>query len=254
MENDRGARRLYYKTLLRKHTGTLVQIILTLTRVRTRDAPSRSRSFELFYTVSMLKVGLTGSIAVGKSFVVDVFRELGCHVLDADKTAREVVEPGTVGLKKIVENFGDEILLSSGELNRSKLGGIVFAEESKRQLLNSIVHPLVIERQNQWIEAWEKADPNGIAIVDAALMIESGGYKRFERLIVVWCRREIQLERLMLRDGLSADEAARRIAAQMSQEEKKSYANLLIDTSEGFAEARRQTIEIFEQLRVSNGN
>jgi dephospho-CoA kinase len=202
----------------------------------------------------MLKVGLTGSIAAGKSFVVDVFRELGCHVLDADQTAREVVEPGTIGLQKIVDDFGDEVLSSSGELDRSKLGAIVFADESKRQLLNSIVHPLVIERQNEWIEAWEKADPDGIAIVDAALMIESGGYKRFDRLIVVWCRPEVQLERLMLRDGLSADEAARRIAAQMSQEEKKSYADLLIDTSDGFAEARRQTIEIFEQLKVSSRN
>jgi dephospho-CoA kinase len=202
----------------------------------------------------MLKVGLTGSIAVGKSFVVDVFRELGCHVLDADKTAREVVEPGTVGIKKIVESFGHEVLLPDGGLNRSKLGGIVFQDETKRQLLNSIVHPLVIERQNEWIESWEAADPGGIAIVDAALMIESGGYKRFDRLIVVWCSPEVQLGRLMLRDGLPADEATRRIAAQMSQEEKRSYADLSIDTSAGFADARRQTIEVFEQLKVSKGN
>ena len=202
----------------------------------------------------MLKVGLTGSIAVGKSFVVDVLRELGCHVLDADKTAREVVEPGTVGLRRIVENFGEDVLSSSGELNRTRLGGIVFRDETKRQLLNSIVHPLVIERQNEWIGSWEKADPGGIAVVDAALMIESGGYKRFDKLIVVWCRPEVQLERLMLRDGLPADEAARRIAAQMSQDEKRSYADLSIDTSDGFVETRRQTIEIFEQLKVSNRN
>jgi len=202
----------------------------------------------------MLKVGLTGSIAVGKSFVVDVFRELGCHVLDADETAREVVEPGTVGLARIEESFGKEVILSTGELNRSKLGAIVFADTTKRQLLNSIVHPLVIEKQNAWIDAWEEADPGGIAVVDAALMIESGSYKRFDRLIVVWCRPEVQLERLMLRDKLSADEAARRIAAQMSQDEKRSYADLSIDTSDGFAEARRQTIEIFEQLRVSSRN
>jgi len=219
-----------------------------------RFGGDKNPDVELSYCHLMLKVGLTGSIAVGKSFVVDVFRELGCHVLDADKTAREVVEPGTVGLQQIVENFGDEILLSTGELNRSKLGGIVFADTDKRQLLNAIVHPLVIEKQNEWIAAWEKADPGGIAIVDAALMIESGGYKRFDKLIVVWCRPEVQLERLMLRDGLSAEEAARRIQAQMSQEEKRSYADLSIDTSDGFAEARRQTIEILEQLKVSNGN
>ena len=198
----------------------------------------------------MLKVGLTGSIAVGKSFVCDVFRELGCHVLDADKTAREVVEPGTEGLRRIVEEFGGEILQPDGTLDRGKLGKIVFSDEEWRQLLNSIVHPLVIAEQDRWIDEWEKADPDGIAIVDAALMIESGGYKRFDKLIVVWCRPEVQLERSIRRDNLSAEEARRRIAAQMPQEEKKKYADILIDTSDGFSEARRQTIEIYEQLRV----
>ena len=198
----------------------------------------------------MLRVGLTGSIAVGKSFVLEIFRELGCHVLDADKTAREVVEPETKGLAEIVENFGDEILSADGSLDRKKLGRIVFADEGKRQLLNSIVHPLVIEAQNEWIERCERDDPDGIAIVDAALMIESGGYKRFDKLIVVWCRPEIQLERLMLRDGLSTEEASRRVAAQMPQEEKKSYADYLIDTSNGFEDTRYQTTEIFGRLRV----
>ena len=198
----------------------------------------------------MLKVGLTGSIGVGKSFVCDVFRELGCHVLDADRTAREVVEPGTPGLKRVVEEFGEDVLHADGVLNRSKLGKIVFVDSDKRQRLNSIVHPLVIEKQDRWIGDWERADPNGIAIVDAALMIESGGYRRFDKLIVVWCRPEVQLDRLIRRDNLSAEEASVRIAAQMPQEEKKKFADLLIDTSDGFAEARRQTIEIFEQLRV----
>jgi dephospho-CoA kinase len=198
----------------------------------------------------MLKVGLTGSIAVGKSFVLEIFRELGCRVLDADKTARKVVEPGTKGLTAIIEIFGGQILTSDGSLDRKKLGGIVFTDEGKRQLLNSIVHPLVIEAQNEWIEQCERDDPDGLAIVDAALMIESGGYKRFDKLVVVWCRPEIQLDRLMLRDGLSADEASRRIAAQMPQEEKKSYADYLIDTSNGFEETRDRTTEIFGELRV----
>ncbi len=200
----------------------------------------------------MLKVGLTGSIAVGKSFVLKTFREFGCHVLDADITAREVVEPGTIGLKMIVEAFGEETLLPDGALNRSKLGSIVFADNDKRQLLNSIVHPLVIERQDKWLVARELDDPGGIVIVDAALMIESGGYLRFDKLIVVWCRPEIQLERLMLRDSLSADEAARRIGAQMPQDEKKSYSDYLIDTSDGFDETRRRSAEVFRQLRVSS--
>lgn len=202
----------------------------------------------------MLKVGLTGSIAVGKSFVLGVFRELGCHVLDADKTAREVVATGTRGLAAIAESFGDEIIAPDGSLDRKKLGRIVFADESKRQLLNSIMHPLVIEQQDKWLDRCERGDPDGIAIVDAALMIESGGYQRFDRLIVVWCQPAIQLERLMLRDGLSADEAARRVAAQMSQDEKKSHADYVIDTSNGFEDTRRQVTEIFASLRVLSKN
>lgn len=198
----------------------------------------------------MLKVGLTGSIAVGKSYVCEVLRELGCHVLDADKTSREVVEPGTAGLKAIVENFGEGVLRADASLDRPKLGAIVFADEQKRQLLNSIVHPLVIEAQNAWITERETQDPKGIAIIDAALMIESGGYKRFDKLIVVWCKPAIQLQRLMLRDNLSAEDAQKRIDAQMPQDEKKRYADLLIDTSDGFEDTKRQTVEIFEQLKV----
>jgi dephospho-CoA kinase len=128
----------------------------------------------------------------------------------------------------------------------------VFADNDKRQLLNSIVHPLVIEKQDEWIEGLERADPDGIAIVDAALMIESGGFRRFDEIIVVWCQAEIQLERLMLRDGLSSDEAARRIQSQMSQEEKKSFADYLVDTSNGFESTRDQVSEIFLKLKVSS--
>jgi len=200
----------------------------------------------------MLNVGLTGSIAVGKSFVLDVFRELGCHVLDADKTARDVVEPGTAGLAKIVEVFGSGILRPNGDLDRAKLGSIVFADEEKRQLLNSIVHPLVIEAQDKWLREWERQDPDGVAIVDAALMIESGGYKRFDKLIVVWCQPAVQLERLITRDNLSTDEAFRRVAAQLPQEEKKKFGDYLIDTSGGFDSARRQTIEISKLLKLSS--
>lgn len=199
---------------------------------------------------TMLKVGLTGSIAVGKSYVCEVLRELGAFVLDADLTAREVVAPETIGLQKIVENFGAEILQPNGELDRGKLGAIVFADEAKRQLLNSIVHPLVIEAQNFWLTEIGKENPDGIAVIDAALMIESGGWKRFTKLIVVWCESAIQLERLMLRNTLSEAEALKRINAQMSQDEKKRYADFLIDTSQGFEATRAQTIEIFEQLRV----
>ena len=198
----------------------------------------------------MQKIGLTGSIAVGKSGVCDVFRELGCHVIDADQLAREVVRNGTQGLKTIVENFGQSILQPDGTLDRTKLGAIVFADESKRLLLNSIVHPLVFEAQNAWLNDREMEDPNGIAIVDAALMIESGGYKRFNKLIVVWCEPDIQLRRLTSRDGLSETDARQRIASQMPQDEKKSYADFLIDTSKGWEETRQQAVEILAKLKI----
>jgi dephospho-CoA kinase len=198
----------------------------------------------------MLKVGLTGSIAVGKSYVCEVLRELGAFVLDADQTAREVVAPQTRGWHLIVENFGREVLQSDNTINRAKLGALVFADERRRQLLNSIVHPLVIAAQDEWMQAVERQSPDAVAVIDAALMIESGGYRRFDKLIVVWCRPEIQIERLMARNDLSREEALQRINAQMPQEEKKRYADFLIETSEGFAAARLRTIEVFEQLKL----
>jgi dephospho-CoA kinase len=197
----------------------------------------------------MLRVGLTGSIGVGKSFVTSVFEELGAHVLDADETAREVVMPGTPGLEAVVDAFGEDILNPDGTLNRKQLGAVVFGDEAKRQQLNHILHPFIIARQDEILNEWEAKDPQGIGIIDAALMIESGGYKRFDKLIVVHCRPEVQLERLMLRDKLSRDEAQRRIDSQMSQEEKQKFGDYLIDTSDGFESTRDQTKRIYENLR-----
>jgi dephospho-CoA kinase len=197
----------------------------------------------------VLKVGLTGSIAVGKSYVCGIFRELGAHILDADQTARDVVKPGTKGLRQIVENFGESVLNSKSELDRPKMAAIVFADDDKRQLLNSIIHPLVFDEQDKWIREREKEDPHGIAIVDAALMIESGGYRRFDQVIVVWCEPEIQLKRLMLRDGLARADAGKRIASQMPQDEKKRYADHLIDTSNSFESTREQTLDVFDKLK-----
>lgn len=197
----------------------------------------------------MLRVGLTGSIAVGKTFVAGVFAELGAHVLDADQTAREVVLPGSPGLEAVVKAFGEEVLNADGTLNRQQLGSLVFADEEKRQQLNQLLHPFIIARQDEILRDWESADPDGIGIVDAALMIESGGYKRFDKLIVVHCRPEVQLERLMLRNDLTREEAQRRIAAQMPQEEKQKFADYLIDTSDGYELARARTLEVYQQLR-----
>ena len=202
----------------------------------------------------MLRVGLTGSIGVGKSFVASIFAELGCHVLDADQTAREVVMPGTPGLTAITQAFGEEILNTDRTLDRKRLGALVFADQSQRQRLNHILHPFIIARQDEILNAWEADDPDGIGIIDAALMIESGGYRRFDKLIVVHCRPEVQLERLMLRDNLSRDEALRRINSQMPQEEKQKFADYLIDTSDGFELTGSRTVEIYHQLiRVIRG-
>jgi len=196
----------------------------------------------------MLRVGLTGSIGVGKSFVSGVLVELGCRVLDADEVAREVVAPGSPALREVVGAFGAEILQSDGTLDRSKLGALVFADPDKRVSLNSILHPYIIAQQDQQLRKWETEEPNGIAVVDAALMIESGGYKRFDKLIVVHCRDEVQVQRVMARNNLSREEAEKRIGAQMSQTEKKKFADYLIDTSDGFEAARTRTSEVYAML------
>jgi len=197
----------------------------------------------------MLRVGLTGSIGVGKTFVTGVLAELGCHVLDADELAREVVTPGSPALERVVAAFGRQVLRDDETLDRAKLGSIVFADSAKRQLLNSILHPYIVAEQDLRLREWEAEDPDGIGVVDAALMIESGGYQRFDKLIVVHCRPEVQLERLMLRNALTRDQAEQRVSAQMDQEEKKKFADYLIDTSDGFESTRLQTEAVYQKLR-----
>lgn len=200
-------------------------------------------------SLTMLKVGLTGSIAVGKSHVLSVLADLGCHVIDADQIAREVVEPGTPGLIAVADYFGNTVLRPDGTLDREKLGAIVFADESARRKLNSLLHPLIIARQDELMRAYETQDRNGIAVIDAALMIESGGYQRLDKLIVVHCDPEIQLQRLMKRDRLPRDAAEKRIRAQMPQEEKMKYADFLVDTSGDFAHTRAQVQTVYAQLK-----
>jgi dephospho-CoA kinase len=147
-----------------------------------------------------------------------------------------------------VKAFGKKVLQPDGTLDRQALGAIIFADEQKRDLLNSILHPHIIAAQDEQLRKWEVDEPDGIAVVDAALMIESGGYKRFDKLIVVHCRPEIQLQRIMDRDELTRDEALRRINSQMPQENKQKFADYLIDTSEGFADTRIQTTGVYERL------
>ena len=196
----------------------------------------------------MLKIGLTGSIAVGKSFVLSVLAELGCATFDADKIAHSVMEPGRAAYDDIVREYGREVLADDGPIDRAKLGAIVFSDSERRKRLNEIVHPRVIEEQNRLLAEAEARAPDGIAVVDAALMIESGGYKRFDKLIVVFCDRETQIERLMRRNRITREDAERRVAAQMSSDEKRRYADYEIDTSGGMEDTRRRVIEVHARL------
>jgi dephospho-CoA kinase len=200
----------------------------------------------------MLKVGLTGSIAVGKSYVLSVLAELGCVTFDADKIAHLVMAPGRPACDDIVREFGESVLAADGSIDREKLGRIVFADHARRARLNEIVHPRVIEEQNGLLAEAEARNPNGIAVIDAALMIESGGYKRFDKLIIVYCDRETQIERLMRRNNIAREDAQRRIVAQMSSEEKLRYADYRIDTAGTLEQTRQRVIDLYgDLLRVN---
>ena len=197
----------------------------------------------------MLKIGLTGGIATGKSFVLSVLSELGCEVMDADQTAREVVEPGQPAFEEIVAHFGGEVVGADGRLDRPKLGAIVFNDPAQREKLNSIVHPKVFEAQARWMAEVEARNPQAVVIIDAALMIETGSYRRFDKVVVVYCEPELQLQRLMARNNMTQEEATARISSQMPSAEKLKFADFSINTSQGFEDTRRQTVSLYEQLR-----
>lgn len=198
----------------------------------------------------MLKVGLTGGIATGKSYVLSVLSELGCEAIDADTVAHQVIEPGRPAYLDIVNHFGDEILNEDGAINRAALGAIVFCNKDAREKLNAIVHPRVYEAQVEWLDQVARRDPSAIAVVDAALMIETGSYRRFDKLIVVYCDLELQVQRLMERNNFTREQAMSRISAQMPSEEKLKFADYAINTSDGFEDTRRQTGNIYEKLRA----
>ena len=187
---------------------------------------------------------------MGKSHVANLLRELGCLVVDADQTARDVVAPDSEGLERVVAEFGKEVLRPDGTLDRATLGAIVFADEAKRKQLNAILHPLIIAAQDELLRGWERDHPEGIGVVDAALMIESGGYRRFDKIVVVHCEPEQQVKRLMTRNHLAREEALARIRAQMPQAEKMRYADFLIDTSGDYEATRARTHAVYEELKA----
>ena len=187
----------------------------------------------------MLRVGLTGGIASGKSTVASLLRDLEYPVLDADSIAREMLEPGQEAYKEVVREFGEGILLKGGAVDRPKLAAIVFADSQKRARLNQILHPRIQKVVADWFAALERPGGVDMAFEDAALIIEAGAKGNFDCVVVCWCRPQQQLERLLQR-GMSEADARLRIAAQMPIEEKRRLADEQIDCSGPIEETERQ--------------
>ena len=196
----------------------------------------------------MLRVGLTGGISTGKSAAGLMFVELGCHLIDSDRISHQLLEPGQAVHEAVVKEFGERILAADGTIDRRILGDIVFKDPQARAKLNRLVHPAVIQRQQEWLREMEAADPGGVAIVDAALMIEVGTYKNYDKVIVVTCSPGIQKQRLLARSGLSEEQIDARIRSQMPMEDKVKFADFVIDNSGDLASTRRQVEEVSRQL------
>jgi dephospho-CoA kinase len=198
----------------------------------------------------MLRLGLTGGIASGKSAVAAMLREMGFAVLDADSLAHRLIEPGLPAYDEVLQEFGPGVVAPDGRVDRPKLSAIVFADRARLDRLNAIVHPRVAEVVFRQFEEWQRGGTRDAAFVEAALLIESGIHKKLDGLVVAWCAPEQQLERLLAR-GLSEAEARRRIAAQLPVEEKLRLATEKIDCSGSLEETRRQVEALATKLRRS---
>jgi dephospho-CoA kinase len=196
----------------------------------------------------MLKVGLTGGIGTGKTTVASMLRDRDVPVLDADPLGHELLEPGQAAYDEIVAVFDEDILDANGKVNRAKLGGVIFADAQKRERLNQILHPRILEVVQKWFAALDGPDGPPFAVVEAALIFEARYNRNLDKIIVCWCRPEQQLERLTLR-GLSVEEAQRRIAAQMPLDEKRKLADEEIDCSGSIEETQRQVERVIEKLK-----
>ena len=196
----------------------------------------------------MLRLGLTGGIASGKSAVAAMLREMGFAVLDADSLAHRLIERGQPAHEEILREFGPAITDASGRINRVQLANVVFADRARLDRLNAIVHPRVADVVFRQFDEWERNGVRDAAFVEAALLIEAGLDKKLDGLIVAWCKPEQQLERLVAR-GLTEAEARRRIAAQLSVEEKLHHATEKIDCSGSLEETRRQVAALAAKLR-----
>ena len=196
----------------------------------------------------MLTVGLTGGIGCGKTTVGEMFVALGCRLIDSDQITHELFEPGQQVHESVVREFGEAIVDDSGRIDRSRLAAIVFSGPSQREKLNSLVHPAIKDRQDAFLENVRREDPDAIAIVDAALMVETGSYSRYDRLVVVTCRPEQQRSRLKGRPGLTSESIEARIESQMPLVEKAGHADFVVDNSGLREETQRCVEEIHREL------
>jgi dephospho-CoA kinase len=202
----------------------------------------------------VLKVGLTGGIASGKSVVGEMFASLGAHVIQADEISHQLMQPGTTVYQEVVRRFGAGILNPDGTVHRARLAELAFGSKPSRvQELNQIVHPAVIGQQQEWMEQVSRRDPHGVAMVEAALILEAGMAESLDRLVVVTCRPEQRIERLARRlkvdQQTAAAEVSRRMAAQLSDEEKVKAADYVIDNSGSLDETRRQVEQVYGELK-----
>ncbi len=197
----------------------------------------------------MLRVGLTGGLATGKSFVGRALAELGCHLIKADQLGHEVLAPGGEAYQPVVEEFGRDILAADGAIDRRRLAAAAFDNPERLAALNRLVHPPVIRREEALLSQLEAGDPHGIAVVEAAILIETGSHSRFQKLILTVCPREQQLRRAVERDGLTPAEAEARLARQMPLEEKRRFADYIIDTSGSKEDTLAQVRTTYNLLR-----
>ena len=195
-----------------------------------------------------LLVGLTGGIASGKSTAGKIFLELGVHMIDADRVSRDLVAPSMPALREIGEAFGPTVLGKDGELDRAALSDVIFADPEKRLALERILHPRIAEEIDRRVEDLRGKFPEGIIMVDAALTIEVGNQDRYEHLVVVYADEEVQLRRLIERDGISSGEARRKIDAQMPLAKKVGYADFVIDNGGTEEELRAEVERVFREL------
>jgi dephospho-CoA kinase len=197
----------------------------------------------------MLKVGLTGGYATGKSFVAKHLETLGCHIIYADSLGHQALSPTGEAYRQTLALFGSAVLNPDLTINRKKLAAIVFNSPDLLQQLNAIVHPAVFRLEERALIGFESQNPHGIAVIEAAILIETGRYKQMDRLIVVCCSPETQIARAIQRDHLTREEALQRMARQLADADKVRLANYVIDTDGIETETIAQTERIHSELR-----